>query len=269
VSDVKPENILIKCFTKFGIEPEKDDEVSSIELIGFNSDEAFCSGMFDMKNYSLEDSTEDTHIQAANVLYFLPHMDKPIDTSIKELLMGSRHSPELMVSSWLREMFEQNHKYEKLRNCGFNDGDLSRLNLPIRVAARSACWMYQQLLAIKDLIAMDDDITHSQLLTGLHPAMGTYYAAARRDESPTADRNSIGGLALKRGMALSATRDSSAAGSGGLGKGKSDINQEAYFPMQTASNNKTARSHSSLISGSYDEYDTYANRDSSSVRIRV
>ena len=238
IAEIEPANILIKCFTKFSTDPEDDDTISSIELIGFNVDDAFSRGAFDRVRY-LSDTPEKS-IQVANVLFILPQMEMPIDPMIKGLLMGSRHAAEQMVSNWLREVYEQNLKYSNLQSCGFNDEDLNSLNLPVRLRSGSALYIYKQVQAMKTLVAADEYITHSALLSCMHPKLGEYFSMLRKDGNNSSGTNTTVASTVPTPIPT-----------------PTSLSTSLLADSDTSGPSMAKKAGASLISGSYDEYDTY------------
>src|SRR5262249_35398532 len=78
----------------------------------FQSDDAvLTSGFLDFSNtYRLK-----VHEYNLNVLFFLPQMDEPFDFKLRNMLLSSPFVVEEMMINWLRDLYDQNRRFELLQ----------------------------------------------------------------------------------------------------------------------------------------------------------
>eukprot|EP01036_Dinobryon_divergens_P032269 gene32269-41821_t len=102
-------------------------------ILGIHNDSLFSNGVF---NNSRESSD-------ANVLFLLPQLNSDVDPEVRAVLTRSRAVPEEIISSWLRELYLQNKRYESLISSGFTVDDLVRLQLPIKLPPGTVLEIYR------------------------------------------------------------------------------------------------------------------------------
>lgn len=168
--DAKPDNFIAR-FEK----DEQTGEIKSIKLIGIDNDIAFCNGRLGFKNYAKGKAK--IYSDMLNVLYFFPQMDQPLDPKIRKSLVS--RSPEEIVSLWLKGLYEQNERYNSLKEVGFTDEDLDKLKLPIKLPSGTIESLYERLCILQSKIRKDEIVTHNSLFKEFYPSVGEYYALKR------------------------------------------------------------------------------------------
>lgn len=174
-----PGNVMVKYLTESGQVLTKASDVaravedgnpiSSVKLLGIHNDVTFSGAVF---NKLAKDSKESVE---ANVLFVMPQVAGPVDSDVRAVLTRSRAVPEEVISSWLRELYLQNKRYESLISSGFTVDDLVRLQLPIKLPPGTVRDIYRKFRAVCDFLATQENPTHQELVESLFPELGEYY----------------------------------------------------------------------------------------------
>jgi len=174
-----PGNVMVKYLTESGQTltkasdvaraAEEGNPISSVKLLGIHNDVTFSGAVF---NKLARDSKESLE---ANVLFVMPQVAGPVDADVRAVLTRSRAVPEEVISSWLRELYLQNKRYESLISSGFTVDDLVRLQLPIKLPPGTVRDIYRKFRAVCDLLATQANPTHQELVQSLFPELGEYY----------------------------------------------------------------------------------------------
>lgn len=173
---------------------------SKIGIYGFNSDSLTQACFLDFQN----PIRNRIHGYNLNVLYFMPQMDEAIDPDIKAFLSSSPFICEELVMSWLRDLHEQNVRYQVLKAAGFNSNDFKALNLPIQLSKGSVLEVYKRLKAVVHIIVnagkeesnnmsladmtvahREFKLTHQDLLSEVSPTMSDFYSERRHNSDFT------------------------------------------------------------------------------------
>lgn len=125
-------------------------EVERVDVLGISSDSVFHNSALDYKRIEEPFSTirpptatqllslrehgvKDVGI-GFNVLFFLPQMDEPVDPEILRFFRNNGILPEEIICSWLKNLNQQNKRFEALRTSGgFTEDDFKALRLPIKI----------------------------------------------------------------------------------------------------------------------------------------
>merc|ERR1719453_1030381 len=86
-----------------------------------------------------------------------------------------------MVSSWIRELYLQNQRYNSLISSGFNASDLQLLQLPVKLPLSTAADIYSKLSRLQTLLLMKPDVTNHDMMAALYPNQSQYYAHLRKE----------------------------------------------------------------------------------------
>eukprot|EP01125_Pyxidicula_operculata_P000947 TRINITY_DN1082_c0_g1_i1.p1 TRINITY_DN1082_c0_g1~~TRINITY_DN1082_c0_g1_i1.p1 ORF type:complete len:1972 (+),score=575.66 TRINITY_DN1082_c0_g1_i1:494-5917(+) len=151
LQDGKPDNFIVKF----------NESSKQVEIVGIDNDHAFADSICKFK---------DGHtLNIRNIIYFLPHMCRPIDTSARAKFLV--HSPFELVMTWLQHLHTQNMEFETLREEGvLTNLDMKEMNLPITLRHAQATIIYRKMLILKRALKQDDyAITHNDLLKLLQP----------------------------------------------------------------------------------------------------
>jgi ankyrin repeat protein/tetratricopeptide (TPR) repeat protein len=170
--DAKPDNFIVR-FTR----DEETNQTKSVSLMSIDNDIAFCSGRLRVRK--LPNGKNKLYSDLLNILFFFPQMDSPVDESVVRLVLDRPAAPELIVSQWLRDLYEQNQRYEALRKVGFTDRDLQALKLPIKLPKICAVTLYRRFLLLQEILAENRSATHSTILRAFYPAISEYYQLKR------------------------------------------------------------------------------------------
>ena len=109
--DGKPDNYIVEIEAHSNQETGSP-ELTSLYIVGIDNDMAFGKEVVCIKSMGSEIfSTE-----IRNILYLLPNMDFPIPEEFLNTFLSK--SPELILVTWLLNLFEQNNEYEKLLASG-------------------------------------------------------------------------------------------------------------------------------------------------------
>jgi hypothetical protein len=128
--------------------------------------------------------------------------------------------------SWLRDLHEQNVRYQVLKAAGFNSADFKALNLPIQISKGSILEVYKRLKAVVHIItavgkeeagvSMTDihahrefKLTHQDLLSEVSPNVSDFYHERRHNSDFTEgiDFKGIVSYAYVYHQALESERD--------------------------------------------------------------
>ncbi|RYG69087.1 hypothetical protein EON64_03605, partial [archaeon] len=121
---------------------------TSLNVYGFNSDALLQACFLDFLN----PIRSKLHGYNLNVLFFLPQMDEPVDPDIRTFLTSSPFVCEEVIMSWLRDIHEQNARFEMLRASGFTPADFKALNLPVQLSKGSVVEVYRRMKLVIELI---------------------------------------------------------------------------------------------------------------------
>lgn len=169
--DAKPDNFIVR------FRGDNPTVVSKIELLGIDNDISFCSGRLGFKVVAGKGKV---YSDLANVLFFLPQMDKPLYGSIALELMSNPIKPIEIVSDWLSELCKQNLIYKRMLESGyFTQVEADLLKLPIKLPKDSVQKLYLRLLHIVKLIEENEAITPNEIFRSLYPGIAYYYELKR------------------------------------------------------------------------------------------
>jgi ankyrin repeat protein len=170
--DAKPDNFIVR-FTR----DEETNHTKSVSLMSIDNDIAFCSGRLRVRK--LPSGKNKLYSDLLNILFFFPQMDSPVDESVVRLVLDRPAAPELIVSQWLCDLYEQNQRYEALQDVGFTEHDLHALKLPIRLPKNCAVTLYRRFLLLQEILTENRSATHSTILRAFYPAISEYYQLKR------------------------------------------------------------------------------------------
>jgi myosin heavy subunit len=141
----------------------------NIKLTSVNGDAHVYSRFLSYKNNSVMNKV--VHYQNLNVLFFLPQMDEPIHPLMKQLLLfSSPFALEEMMIIWLRDLYEENERNQRLliekkklrrnqkeksanrRPEEFNEADLDNLVIPLQIPKGSVCELFKRFKHLKKFL---------------------------------------------------------------------------------------------------------------------
>ncbi|MDF2966191.1 MAG: hypothetical protein K0Q51_1579 [Rickettsiaceae bacterium] len=168
--DAKPDNFI----TTFELNGNK--EVESIKIVGIDNDISFCLGGLGIKKLS---GKQHIFSDLLNVLYFLPQMDDMVDSKVRAKLTENNYTAEKISIAWLEQLYQQNERYLKLKESGFEDHDLKELKLPIKFRPGTVKEIYRKLVDITLLLKENEYITHHNLFQKFYPGVSYFYEQIR------------------------------------------------------------------------------------------
>lgn len=167
ISDALPENFMMNAS-----DPE------CIKVVGVQSDNIFSSGCLVFEkdgNASFESKVGSTF----NSLFLLPNMDQPVACDIADIILNVAWAAEDIISSWMRELYMQNQRYQSLITSGFNAVDLDTLQLPMKLPSQSVVSIYKNLVKLSDFLRDNSEATNHELLSLLYPEQAKHYKEKR------------------------------------------------------------------------------------------
>lgn len=186
--DCKPDNLIAQV-----VFDETGKNIKCIKLIDIDKDISFCSGRLGFRKLSA--TAGKLYSDFLNTLFFLPQMDQPVHSHIRELLTRGKFPVEDIMATWLSDLFRQNVEYEQLVDSGmFTRYDMSKFKLPIQLRKcfrqplhngeeiydpGTAAAIYERLLRIQALFSEEREVTHNLLLREFYPSVSTYYETKR------------------------------------------------------------------------------------------
>jgi myosin-5 len=171
LTDAPPESFMVNM-----------EDTQNVKIVGCQNDRIFSAGglIFKKDGVAQFDSPEMVG-STCNTLFLLPQMDEALSTLLFDHILRPKCSPEDIVSSWMRELYMQNQRYQSLITSGFNGLDLDTLQLPVKLPTDTVVAIYKKLVAIHELLA-DKDVsamTHHDLFAHFYPNQANYYSEKR------------------------------------------------------------------------------------------
>lgn len=161
--DAKPDNFMVRS------------DGDKLKLISIDNDISFCKGRLGFKKLATGKGL--LYSDVLNVLYFFSQMDLEVDPLVKSQL--TEHSSEYIISTWLKDIYEQNQRYISITKYGFTNEDLEILKLPILLPKNSVKEMYFRLKTLEKMCKTNEIITHSDMFKAFYPGLGQYYEIMR------------------------------------------------------------------------------------------
>lgn len=177
---------------------EFDSKTETYQMAAFNNDYFLSCGFLDFHNRG----RQKVSLKNMNVLFFLPQMDEPIDADVRAFLTSSPYIAEEIVTSWLRDLYDQNRRYMALKSAGLTNDDFENLNFPFKLPAGVTVELRKRLMKLSNLLRpkrveksgeLLEYVTHHQILEALYPSMSNYYRKARLN-SDFRDQVDVSGL---------------------------------------------------------------------------
>lgn len=168
----QPRNYMIKSTR------DAHGQATSVSILGVINDVEFCPQLFHPESYVAQHATAQPH---ENVLFTCPQLMMPLDPEVRDALLSHPAVAAEVVSSWIRELYRQNVRYNGLVESGFTESDLQRLMVPISVPRYAAVQVYFTLLRIVDFLKARPQATHGDVLAILHPALAQQYGIFVQD----------------------------------------------------------------------------------------
>src|SRR6185369_1405792 len=108
--DAKPDNFMVRA--------EKDDSghIVSLKLMSIDNDISFSKGNLGLR---FKSGKAKLYSDVLNTLFFFPQMDRPVSEEVRQELTETGDKAERIITSWLYSLYEQNKRYEELKNNGF------------------------------------------------------------------------------------------------------------------------------------------------------
>jgi hypothetical protein len=172
LSDAPPESFMVNW--------DRDDgSLTNIKLVGVQNDRILSAGGLIFRE-SGTDTYDDLVGSTCNTLFLLPQMDAPLSKHMIEGILQHNYAAEDIVSSWMRELYMQNQRYQSLITSGFNSVDLQTLQLPVRLPTESIVSVYNKMVAVIDLIAeKGESLTNHDIFALFFPKQAAYYLEKR------------------------------------------------------------------------------------------
>jgi myosin heavy subunit len=191
--NLQPNHVMVKY-------QNKDLPNQSIRISGFNPDAILSAQFLDYAN----PSRYVIHQRNMNVLFFLPQMDEPVDPDLRAFLTSSPFVVEEIITSWLRDLYDQNRRYAALKTAGVTPEDFTQLHVPLLLPAGATIEMRRRLNRICRLLrtttaereghVATSYVTVSQIVETLFPPIGEYYLNARHSSDFTENAEDVDGV---------------------------------------------------------------------------
>jgi myosin heavy subunit len=164
-----------------------DNKSQTYHISSFNNDFLLSSGFMDFHN----PARYKVGLRNMNVLFYLPQMDEPIDADVRAFLTSSPYIAEEIVTSWLRDLYDQNRRYLALKSAGLTDEDFANLNFPFKLPPGVTIELRKRLVKLSNILRLNrveksggvsefsQYVTHHQVLEALYPMISGYYRKAR------------------------------------------------------------------------------------------
>ena len=180
----------MRSLRNLNIKPGSDTD-AIVKFLAFNNDTTTSTAFLDFEN----EARDRIHYKNMNTLFFMPHMDEPVDPDIRKFLISTPFKAEEIVATWLRELYEQNERFAELKSAGFKEEDFQALQLPIVLTEGSSLEIYRRLHLIcemlqqphpyeAELLKQGKHIHHVSLqmvLETIYPELASFYLRARSD----------------------------------------------------------------------------------------
>jgi len=169
--DAKPDNFMVRLIKG------DDGEVGKVLLLSIDNDISFCKGSLGFKKVGGKGKVSS---DMANILFFLPQMDEPLDGEFVRDLLGRESKPEEIISEFLGSLYEQNKIYSEMIIAGFlTDEEANLLKLPIKLPSGTIGKMYKMLKTIFHLVSDHEVVTPNEIFRELYPGIAYYYEKKR------------------------------------------------------------------------------------------
>lgn len=152
--------------------------INGINILGVINDADFCTQLFHPESYVAQHATAQPE---QNVLFTCPQLVTPFDQEVRAQLLSHPAVAAEIVSSWIRELYRQNVRYNGLIESGFTESDLQKLMVPITVPRYAAVQVYQSLLRMIEFLKAKPNATHGEVLAVLHPTLAQQYGIFIQD----------------------------------------------------------------------------------------
>lgn len=171
---------------EFTVEPETK-AIKAVTLIGIDNDLAFAD--LTMVRHRSSDSKgpgERLHFaNVKNVLYFLPQMHQPVDSTFRAAFLDQ--VPEQIILHWLKGIHLQNQQYQQLLLDGtftqeeFSGSKVSKrgLQLPIKLVPGTIKRVYAKLLTLQEAMSKNSSISLWELFELVQPELAHHYASVK------------------------------------------------------------------------------------------
>lgn len=168
-----PRNYMLRTVNNENGEPQR------LDILGVINDTAFCTQLFQPSSYQQQTiNPQNVH---ENILFTCPQLMEPVDSEIRAVLLSHPAVAAEIVSSWIRELYRQNVRYNGLVESGFTSSDLQRLMVPIQLPRRAAVLVYQSLQRAIQILRTKSDATHADILGTMHPELAAQYGILVQD----------------------------------------------------------------------------------------
>ena len=166
--DAKPDNFVVELYAPEG---GLIDQVEQIRLVSVDNDVAFSKSLLQSHQKRRKGGN---YADILNVLYFFPHMERPVPDAVKERLLDSSQLGDDVVVDWLYSLHKVDLQYRK---CWAND--LNELKLPIELPKGTAIHVYDNLKQIRDIFKHRCDVTLQDIFKQLYPQLSEFYRFQR------------------------------------------------------------------------------------------
>ena len=184
-----PKSNQFKNYTAIMNQKTDGGVVSSISLTLVNSSEIF---------------TQDDNIKT--ICYLLPSMNKPLSSKVKEILL--KKPTEVIVFEYLISLELQNQKFINFEDNFLVKSDTiefgcQSLKIPFEIPTFAISGMYSKLKKILELINLNQNITHWDILKNIQPRVLEKYKKAMKSLTKLGMYQQLGDNITTKGTSIS------------------------------------------------------------------
>ncbi len=114
-----------------------------------------------------------------HVLFLSPLMQSSVHTEITHRILSDPSYIPVLITSWIRELYIQNTRYDALLSAGFSIEDMQQLHLPIHLPQQCVKTIYGRLQVILGMLTQHSGVTHDALFQCLYPHLHATYSIHR------------------------------------------------------------------------------------------